>query len=192
MTRLARIVTEVTAPAVLVTVLFVAVGWHSTRDRLVGLGWGLLAAIFASVIPFAFIVGGVRRGRLTDHHVGERRQRRTPLLIGLVSVAVGLVLMVALDAPRPVLALVVAGAIGLVVGVGVGHRWKLSIHTAVAAAAAVIVVLVFGPAMFVTWPVLGLVGWSRIHLGAHTIAQVVAGGVVGGLVAGAVFVAALR
>ncbi|WP_460777422.1 phosphatase PAP2 family protein [Micromonospora polyrhachis] len=181
-----------TAPAVLVTVLFVAVGWHSTEDRLAGLGWGLLAAVFASAIPFAFIVGGVRRGRLTDHHVGVRQQRRTPLLFGLVSVAIGLVLMVVLGAPRPVLALVVTGAIGLVVGVTVGHRWKLSIHTAVAAAAAVIVVLVFGPVLFVAWPVLGLVGWSRIRLGAHTIAQVVAGGVVGGLVAGVVFVAALR
>ncbi|MGC5017426.1 phosphatase PAP2 family protein [Micromonospora sp. DT47] len=178
--------TELTAPAVLVTVLTVAVGWHGAGGAH-GLAWGLLATVFASGIPFAYIVGGVRRGRLTDHHVGVREQRRVPLLFGLASAAAGLALLAALGAPRPVLALVAAGVVGLVVAVSVSHWWKMSIHSAVAAGTVVVLVLTFGRRMLVVAPLLAVVGWSRVRLRDHTVAQVVAGGVVGGLVAGVVF-----
>ncbi|WP_243709770.1 phosphatase PAP2 family protein [Micromonospora sp. 15K316] len=185
--RLARLVTELTAPAVLTPVLMIAVGWHSAQGGAAGLGWALLAVVFVSGIPFAYIVGGVRRGRLTDHHVGQREQRRIPLLVGLCSVVVGLVLLVGLGAPRPVVALAVAGAIGLVVAVTVSHWWKMSIHSAVAAGTVVILVLTFGARLLLTAPLLALVGWSRVRLRDHTVPQVVVGGLVGGLVAGAVF-----
>lgn len=185
--RTARIVTEVTAPAILVATMFLLLGWYSSRESAAGLAWGLLAAVFGSLIPFVYILGNVRRGRLTDHHVGVREQRRVPLLVGLASVAVGLLLMAALGAPRAVLALTAAGAVGLAVSVTVSHWWKMSIHSAVASGAAVILVLVFGPALFGVWPVLGLIGWSRVRLGDHTVPQVLVGGVIGALVAGAVF-----
>ncbi|MGK5737580.1 phosphatase PAP2 family protein [Micromonospora sp. URMC 103] len=188
--RLARLVTELTAPAVLVSVLMLAVAWHSTRGAR-GIGWGLLAALFVSGIPFAYILGGVRRGRLTDHHVGLREQRRVPLLVGLCSVTAGLALLAGLGAPRPVLALVAAGVVGLVVAVTVSHWWKMSIHAAVAAGTVVILVLTFGARLLLTAPLLALVGWSRVRVGDHTVPQVLAGGLVGGLVAGLVF-AALR
>ncbi|MEV1331783.1 phosphatase PAP2 family protein [Micromonospora costi] len=184
--RLARLVTELTAPAVLVSVLVLAVGWQSSRGAR-GLGWGLLAALFVSGIPFAYIVGGVRRGRLTDHHVGLREQRRVPLLVGLCSVAAGLALLTVFGAPRPVLALVAAGVVGLVVAVTVSHWWKMSIHSAVAAGTVVILVITFGARLLVTAPLLALVGWSRVRLRDHTVPQVLAGGLVGGLVAGLVF-----
>ncbi|MGB2571433.1 phosphoesterase PA-phosphatase [Micromonospora citrea] len=189
-TRLARLVTELTAPAVLVSVLTLVVGWRAAGGAH-GLAWGLLATLFASGIPFAYILGGVRRGRLTDHHVGVREQRRVPLLFGLASAAAGLALLAALGAPRPVLALVAAGVVGLVVAVAVSHWWKMSIHTAVAAGAVVVLVLTLGPRLLVVAPLPVLAGWSRVRLRDHTVPQVVVGGVVGAAVAGLVF-AALR
>ncbi|MFJ6196805.1 phosphatase PAP2 family protein [Micromonospora sp. NPDC092111] len=187
-TRLARLVTELTAPVVLVTGLTALIGWHGAGGAH-GLAWALLAAVFAAGIPFAYIVGGVRRGRLTDHHVGIREQRRVPLLLGLASAAAGLALLAALGAPRPVLALVAAGVVGLVVAVSVSHWWKMSIHSAVATGTVVVLVLTFGRSMLLGVPLLGLVGWSRVRLRDHTVAQVVVGGLVGGLVAGVVFAA---
>ncbi|SCF46413.1 PAP2 superfamily protein [Micromonospora matsumotoense] len=185
-TRVARLVTEVTAPAVLVTGLTVVIGWHSVGGAR-GLVWGLLATVFAAGVPFAYILGGVRRGRLTDHHLGRREQRRMPLLLGLASAAVGLALLAALGAPRPVLALVAAGVVGLVVAVAVSHWWKMSIHSAVAAGTLVVLVLTFGPRLLPAVPLLALVGWSRVRLRDHTVAQVVVGALVGGLVAGLVY-----
>jgi hypothetical protein len=65
--RLARIVTEALTPAVLVAGVSVAVAWHSGS-----VGWGIVVATFASGIPVAYILRGVRRGRYTDHHVTVR------------------------------------------------------------------------------------------------------------------------
>ncbi|MGQ5260822.1 phosphoesterase PA-phosphatase [Micromonospora sp. ZYX-F-536] len=185
--RVARLVTEVTAPAVLVSLLMVTVSWHSAPVAAHGLAWGLLATIFVTGIPFAYIVGGVRRGRLTDHHVGRREQRRVPLLVGLGSVAAGLALLALLGAPRPLLALAVAGLVGLVVAVSVSHWWKMSIHLAVAAGTLVILALTFGARLLVALPLLAVVGWSRVRLRDHTVPQVLAGGVLGALIAGVVF-----
>ncbi|MCL7460942.1 phosphatase PAP2 family protein [Micromonospora echinofusca] len=185
--RLARFVTELTAPAVLVSALTLAVGWHSTRGGAHGLAWGLLATLFVSGIPFAYILGGVRRGRLTDHHVGVREQRRVPLLFGLCSVAAGLALLAVLGAPRPVLALAAAGLVGLVVAVTVSHWWKMSIHSAVAAGALVVLVVTFGAGSLAAAPLLVLVGWSRVRLRDHTVPQVLAGLALGALVAALTF-----
>ena len=174
-------VTEAFAPAILVAVLLVAVGgW-----------WGLVAALFCSVIPFGYIVVGVLRGRLTDHHIDLREQRRIPLAFGVASVLTGLVLLVAVSAPRDLVALVAAGAVGLGVCATVNHWWKMSIHTAVAAGALVILVLVYGWPLAATAPLVAAVGWSRVALKDHTVAQVVVGALVGAAVAGGVF-SALR
>ena len=189
--RLARAATELLAPAVLVSVLLVLLGWHSTAYRLHGLGLGVVAALFESLLPFAYILRGVRRGELSDRHVGDRSQRLRPLLVAFGSVVVGAAVLIALAAPRELLAAVAAGGVGLLVAAAINHWWKMSIHAAVAAGACVILALVFGPGMLVTAALVGLVGWSRVRLGDHTWPLVLVGYAVGALVAGVVF-ASLR
>ncbi|MET7418387.1 phosphoesterase PA-phosphatase [Dactylosporangium sp. NPDC005555] len=191
MQRVARVVTEVLAPAVLVSVLLVLLAVHGAPSVGRGLLLGVVAAVFESVLPFLYILRGVRRGDLTDRHVGDHRQRRGPLLVGLGSVSVGFVVLVGLDAQRELLAAVVAGGVGLIVAAVVNHWWKMSIHTAVAAGAMVILMLVYGWPMVATAPLVGAVGWSRVALKDHTVAQVVVGAIVGAAVAGGVF-SALR
>src|SRR5215218_8302976 len=91
--RLARLLTEVLAPAPTVAVLLLLVAWRSAPTTAEAARWGLLAALFASLVPFLYIVRGVRRGRLTDHHVRVREQRPLPLLVGIASVLAGLALL---------------------------------------------------------------------------------------------------
>jgi membrane-associated phospholipid phosphatase len=184
---LARLVTEVLAPAPVVAALLLAVAWRSAPTPAAALPWALLAAAFCSALPMLFILRGVRRGRLTDHHVRVRRQRRAPLLVAGGSVLVGLGLLLAAGAPRDVVALVGAGGVGLAVALAITLVWKISIHTAVAAGAVVVLALVFGPALLVLTPLVALSGWARVEVGDHTPAQVVAGAAVGAAVAGAAF-----
>jgi hypothetical protein len=189
--RVARWLTEAFAPAVLVSVLLVLLGIHSEERLGRGLALGLLAALFESVLPYLYILRGVRTGRLSDHHIGDRRQRLVPLLVGLGSAAVGFAVLLLAHAQRELLAAVAAGGVGLVVAAAVNHWWKMSIHAAVAAGSVAILVHVYGPALFATAPLVGAVGWSRVELKDHTWAQVAVGIAVGALVAGGVF-AALR
>lgn len=185
--RLARLITEVLAPAPVAGSLLLLVGWHSASNAAEGLLWGFLAALFAVLLPFLYLVRGVRRRQFTDHHVRIRQQRPLPLSVGIISVLVGLGLIVALGAPRELVALVTAMVVGLGVSTLVTLFWKISIHVAVVAGAVAILVLVYGPELLVLAPLIGLVGWARIELGDHSTAQVLIGALLGASVAAAVF-----
>ena len=189
--RLARAVTEVLAPTVVTSALLVAVGWHSAATAPDALGWALVAVLFAAVVPLFYILRGVRRHRLTDHHVRLREQRPAPLLVGVVSVLVGLALLARGGAPRDLVALVGAMSVGLLASLLVTLAWKVSIHTAVVAGAVVVLILVFGPALVVFAPAVALVAWARVEVGDHTAPQTLAGAVLGGSIA-AVFFSLLR
>lgn len=174
--------TEIFAPAVLVTVLLVVIGWHAYGYSLAGAAWGLLAALFASIIPFAVILRGVRSGALTDHHVGRREQRRTPMVIGVGSMAVGIVGLVVLGVERELLATLGAVVCGLIVSILVTRWWKISVHTDVAASVVVVLAEIIGPFALAASPIVLLVAWSRVQLRDHTAAQTVVGGMVGAVV----------
>ena len=185
--RLARLVTEILAPAPTVAVLLLLVAWHSAPSTVEALRWGVLAALFASFVPFLYIVRGVRRGRLTDHHVRVREQRRLPLLIGVASVVIGLTLLALWGAPRELVALVASMVVGLASSLLVTLVWKISIHTAVVAGAITILVLVFGWPLLVLTPLAALVCWARVAVRDHTPAQTVAGVALGATVAAVCF-----
>lgn len=185
--RLARIVTEVFAPAVLVAVLLVVAGWHAGERAGVARWWGLPGAVFAAGIPIAYVLRGVRAGRYADHHLADREHRRIPLLVGIASVAVGVTVLIVLGAPREIVALLVAGGVGLLVCVVVSQWWKMSIHAAVAAGAVTVLVTEFGPRALPAAVLVPLIGWARVRLGAHTVAQVLVGALAGALIAGTVF-----
>lgn len=145
--------------------------------------------MFCGIIPYAILIAGARVGWWTDHHVGERKQRLVPLLIIIVCVIGGITTLAVLDAPQPMLALVVAmlATLFITLGVTVIARWKISVHTAVAGGVTILLMLTYGPYMAVTVPVVALVAWSRVHLRDHTAAQTLAGAVLGATVAGVVF-----
>jgi membrane-associated phospholipid phosphatase len=185
--RIAVVVSEVLAPAVLVAVLLLSVGWHAGDSPGVSRWWGLPGALFAAVIPLGYVLHGVRTGRLTNHHIPERAARRIPLLFGTASLIAGLLLLLALGAPREVLALLTAGGVGLATFALVTHWWKMSIHAGVASGTVTALTVVYGEIMLLGVPLVLLGCWARVRLTAHTPAQVVVGAMVGALIAGTVF-----
>jgi len=185
--RTARLATELLAPAPMAAGLLLVTSWHSSATALEAAKWGALAILFSSVLPFGFILFGVRRRRLSDHHVGVRGQRPLPLLVALASVLAGLLLLARGGAPGDVVALVGAGLAGLVVAIAITLFWKISIHVAVAAGTVVVLYLLFGPALLVLAPLVALSAWARVELRDHSPAQAAVGAAVGAAVAGVMF-----
>ena len=112
--RTARWLTEVFQPPVVVTLQLlvspvVEAGFPGT------IGYGALAALFVCVLPLVVLLGLVRLGKVTDHHVSDRKQRAPVLLMALASVAAGLVVLQAVGAPRSVMVMVLAIVGGIVV-----------------------------------------------------------------------------
>ena len=158
-------------------VTVIAIGWHA--DGRAGLGWGLLAALFTAVLPTLFISYGVRRGRWSDRNVGARRPRLLVLAFITASVATGLVVMVVFGAPR-----LLTGYLAFMLGsvavlAAITFVWKISIHCAVASGSVVVLALTYGPLVLPLYVLVALLGWSRVVLKDHTVAQVVAGSVLG-------------
>lgn len=177
----ARVLTEAFQPPVVVTALLlvspaIEPGFPRT------MGFGLLGALFVCILPLAYVLVMIKLGKVTDHHVSDRRQRPALLLLTLISVLAGLVVLQLIKGPVSVSLMIIALIGGISVLAVVSAFWKMSGHASAIAAAAVIVVLMFGPAWLPLLVIVPAVGWSRVVLRAHTLGQVLAGSLFGGTV----------
>jgi membrane-associated phospholipid phosphatase len=173
----ARRCTDLLEPTSWLIVTVLAVGWHA--DGRAGLGWGLLAAVFAGVIPAVFLSYGVRRGMWGDRTVGARRPRLIVLGFITASVAAGLVVLLVAGAPR-----LLTGYLAFMLGsvavlAAITFVWKISIHCAVASGSVAILAFTYGPLVLLGYVLVALLCWSRVALGDHTVPQVIAGSVLG-------------
>ncbi|MFJ4026701.1 phosphatase PAP2 family protein [Paenarthrobacter sp. NPDC089989] len=175
----ARVLTEVFQPPVVVSVLLLIS--PAIEPGFPGTMWfGLLAAFFVCVLPLAYVLVMVKLGRITDHHVSDRRQRTPLLLLALASVVAGLMVLQWLHGPVSIAVMIIALIGGIGVLAVVSAFWKMSGHASAISSAAVIAVFMFGPAWMPLLLLIPAVGWSRVVLRAHTLAQVVVGSVFGG------------
>ena len=166
-------------------VTVVLIGGHA--DGWAGAGWGLLAALFAAVLPTVFIAYGVRRGRWADRNVGARRPRLIVLGFITASIAAGLSLLIAAGAPRMLtgyLAFMLASVALLAL---VTLAWKISIHCAVASGSVAVLAFSYGPLALPAYVLVAVLGWARVSVGDHTVAQVVAGALLGAASGAAAF-----
>ncbi|MDQ0147106.1 MULTISPECIES: phosphatase PAP2 family protein [Pseudarthrobacter] len=179
--RTAKWLTEVFQPPVVVSLQLLVSplaqpGFPGT------IGYGALAALFVCVLPLVVLLVLVRLGKVTDHHVSDRKQRAPVLLMALGCIALGLLVLGAVDAPQSVIAMVLAVVGGVAVLAVVSPFWKMSGHAAAVSCAAVVSVLMLGAAWSPLLLLVPAVSWSRVVLRAHSLAQVVAGSLFGGLV----------
>jgi len=183
----ARRVTYWLEPKNWLLVTVVLIGWHA--DGRAGIGWGLLAGLFTAVLPAAFIGFGVRHGMWGDRNVGARRPRLIVLAFITASVAAGLFLLVVLGAP-PMMTGYLAFMLGSVAVLAlVTVVWKISIHCAVASGSVAILAFTYGPLVLRLYVLVALLGWSRVTLKDHSVAQVVAGSVLGAAAAALAYAA---
>jgi hypothetical protein len=155
----------------------ILIGGHA--DGLAGAGWGLLAAFFAAVLPTVFISYGIRRGYWDDRNVGARRPRLVVLAFITASVATGLILLLVLGAPRLLTGYLAFMLASVAVLAAITTVWKISIHCSVASGSVVILALAYGPLVLCGYALVALLGWSRVALHDHTIAQATGGTVLG-------------
>ncbi len=183
--RMARLITDGLEPKNWIIAVTLLMGWHA--DRLAGVAWGAEAALFCGVIPILLIKAGERRGHWGDRHVRRRQDRLVVIPLIMASVICGMALMLAFDAPSEMIALVAAMLASLVVILAITVFWKVSVHTAVSSGAVLMLALSYSPWLLTLYPLVGVVGWSRVVLRDHTLAQVLVGTVLGAAVAGVTF-----
>ena len=174
---LARALTNALNPFFIFTALYTLVAF-TRSDFPEALLYVALEALAA-----AFVAGYVllmrRRRRVSDFWIPTRAERLVPAIILLLSFTGLLAALAHFDAPENLFLTTLSMGLAAGAVAAVTIVWKASAHSAVAGHAAAAGVLLLGPLGIVFIVLLPLVVWSRVTLGAHTLAQAVVGAVVG-------------
>ena len=116
-----------------------------------------------------------RMKKVGDLDVTDRSERKAPFMVSILVYTLGTVIMFALNAPSIVSALMFCYTTNTLVTFLISLHWKISVHAVGVAGPLTVLVYFFGwlysPLLLLIIPI----GWSRIELNAHTLAQVVVG-----------------
>ncbi|MBX9244631.1 phosphatidic acid phosphatase [Actinotalea ferrariae] len=177
--RLGRVVTEVLAPPCIGAATLLLLGWRGAG--LPGLLEGAVAALLVTVLPYAVVIIGVRSGRWKDRMLTTRRQRIVPILSNIAFAIAGLIIAILRDAPLSIAAFIIAAIGTQAILFVINLAWKISFHAGVSTGIAIILASEFSPTLLVVLiPLVVLVGWARVAVREHTVAQVLVGAPVGG------------
>ncbi|MFJ3793533.1 hypothetical protein [Kitasatospora sp. NPDC090091] len=154
-----------------------------------GLGWAVIAIVFAAVIPMIYIVYIEGDGSWADRHVTDRVRRITVLPVISASVAAGIALQAATNAPRPLIAMTAAmwATVTAVWPITFLAKYKISVHAAVTAGSFAMLAQAYTPWWILGYAFVALLGWARVAVREHTVSQTITGAALGTLVAGGVY-----
>lgn len=174
--RLARVVSIVGAPPVMVLPLVVLAAWHSeTGGRSLGAAAVTLTATTV-LLPCLFVYVAYRAGYVTSPDLPRQSERLQPSVFAAVCAVGAYPLLRYVDAPTAFLLLGAALALQLIILAVVTIWWKISYHAATTAGLAIFALAWDGLAAALPFVGVALViGWARVRLRRHTVAQVVAG-----------------
>ena len=184
--RLARIVSNVFHPflvsvvtLVLVIYLDGAALWEAIKWTAVGFG--------IVILPLSlFLIGKVRRGHYSDWSISIREQRHSIYILAGICFVILVLTFIWAGAPAIALACLYAALATVVIAAVINRKvTKISLHSVAVAGCAAALFWVFPPlGLFLTLGALA-VGWARMRLKHHTLAQVLLGW---GVAAGSVLV----
>ncbi len=145
--------------------------------------WGYAAAyiLLAIGLPLIVLFRMLSRGRVSDLDVTQRHERLIPFITALGGAAAACGYLYYIEAPQLLLRFATAHMAVMTLVFLITLYWKISVHSAGIAGVATFFSSALGFPLIALAPVL-LVGWSRVHLGRHTVGQVFAGGMLGGLI----------
>ena len=173
--RFARHVSNILSPAAISVPLILLVAFYQARSATSALLYALLTLVFLSAGPFGYILLNVRLGKITDVDVSRRSERFKPFIFGLLSVCLGWFMLVLTHGPNALITTLMITALSGLIMMVITLWWKISLHTSSLGGALTMLTAFYGAIVLPLFALLVLVGWSRVVLRRHTIAQVITG-----------------
>ena len=174
-TDVARILSTVCNPFLTSLALFVILA--GARSNGTTGFWVLLfnSAFFTSIAPMLFIFYLYATDRISDLDMSIRAERERVFIAFVVFYALGAVDLWLIHAPAIMTASMAAYAVSTLVVQWITRYWKISTHALGITAPLVGLTVLFGQRPVPFYVLIPIVGWSRVHLRAHTPLQVIAG-----------------
>jgi len=146
-------------------------------------GWVAVYLGLAISLPVLYVVWLMWRGQIADLQLPDRQQRLKPYFVAIACAGAATWLLHAFQAPRLLQQVALANVVQSATLYLLTLRWKISAHCASTGGLAVLAGLVFGTGGLPFVVAVPLVGWSRVRLKRHDLAQVIAGALLGAAIA---------
>lgn len=181
-TRVARHLSRYFAPPCMPVFAGAAVSWRVTWPHYDGLWWGLFGSGAWALLSAAVAFSGTRLRWWPAPDPSERRPRLMLLAASVITAVAVWLVCDRLGAPATLLAMGCMAPLLATLLFACTYAGNISLHVSSAAASVTLLTLQLGPPWALLYFLVAAIGWSRLHLRAHTLTQVVAGAAAGTMV----------
>lgn len=192
-TKAAHIISDVFSPIMMPTYAMAVALWLTIMVYLpLPARLKALFGVFAitAVIPFLFIVIMIRLGKINDASISDRSQRPAPYSVAIVCYVGAALMLISMRAPLWLTTFYFGAAVVSLLSLIITRWWKISAHAGAVGGVAGGMYwlachgLLMNPVLWlcIVIALTGLLCWSRLYLGRHTVLQVIAGAVMAFLV----------
>ena len=181
--KIAKAISTMTQPPIITIPLFLIIsvllsfenGTFNVNDFIV---LEVISIVFASILPIAIILLWSKRLN-TDFDISNRQDRFVPLVVGILSYFIGVLVCLALNVNHFLTLLLLCYSVNTGVVLLITLKWKISVHTTGISGPIAALILLLGPLGAIFAVIYPLVIWSRVLLKKHTLSQAICGGVQG-------------
>lgn len=173
--KIARIISTVFVPpsfTLIVFTLFAFVLESEFHKQLVIISTSF---VFGFAAPIALFVVLRKKKKLINLDASIKEERTFPFLISTLFYLVGLLILIGFEVNIISIAFWFCYISNTLITIFINKRWKISAHSMGASGPLAAVTFVFGPMALIFLVIVLSVGWSRIQLKVHNVAQVSAG-----------------
>ncbi|MCL4416727.1 MAG: hypothetical protein M1365_08545 [Actinobacteria bacterium] len=185
--KFARMISYIFDGSVLVLPVFLAISFYGRQNLAAIVPSFLTAIIFIALIPYMSVLLLYKARKISDIQIAKRKERLFPLAIINICVVAGFFVLINMQPGKLLLSVYMVYLLGLPAISLITLFWKISFHASYITLFSIAYLIVFGKWAILTIPLIPLVGWSRIKLKRHTLAQVLGGVAVIGSISFAVF-----
>jgi membrane-associated phospholipid phosphatase len=136
---------------------------------------------FSGILPMLYVLYLRKQRMVTGYDVPIREQRTNPYIITVLYSALGFFLLLFMHSSVYVWSLMWCYSINTFILLLINKKWKISAHMMGLTGPLVMLSIIFNWYVFLAFPVILLLGWARVVLKVHTLAQVVAGACTGAI-----------
>ena len=173
--KFARIISTLFVPPSFTIIVFTLFAFILETDPIRKIATILVALIFGFTAHIILFFTFRKKGRIIDLDASVKEERTTPFLFSVGFYIIGLIFLILFEVSIISIAFWFCYISNTLVTIFINTHWKISAHAMGVSGPLAAVVFVFGPVALVFALLVILIGWARIQLKLHNIAQVIAG-----------------
>ena len=173
--KLARLISTLFVPPSFTIITFTLFAFVLENDPLKRIVTIFVALIFGFTAQIILFISFRKKRRIVDLDASIKEERTKPFLISIGFYIIGIIILLIFNVHIISIAFWFCYISNTLVIIFINRHWKISAHAMGAAGPLAATTYVFGPLSLILSIIMFLVGWSRIQLKVHNLAQIAAG-----------------